>query len=328
MKVVIVELVISLLLVVYVCGAEEDGTCRLVADSGGHSHLNESVCYLSCLSSALNKLYTDGERKMLVNEEVYANASRILDDMEGKTGESTEYLSVISGVMESEHDKLEKLITYGNEMGDFVAKAGGLFAEVNESVREVRKVLPSALMEANKYYAAIAEITRTLWDDAKAVKSDDEEVLQCRNGKIISTGEFAVKCSAHTCPLEANVTESNLKMYKDGCLEINVMGGSVSKCFNLPRNNLYISGARINSSGVLEWFENGASFFRLIVKVQDIFAPLIAPFAAGKPPSVLLTKMTNITSLYSQFNKVHNNFTSLLLENNITGNVNKTRSSF
>ncbi|EAN80659.1 expression site-associated gene (ESAG) protein, putative [Trypanosoma brucei brucei TREU927] len=302
--------------------------CTLVDDYYG-KNVPESVCYLSCLSNALNKLYNDGEEKLFVNEEVYADASRILDDMEGETAECVKYLSVISGVMEGKHDKLEKLISYGNEMGDLVAKVGGLFADVNESVRAMREVLPSTLITANKYYTAISEIVRTVWDDVKAVKSDDEEVLQCRNGKIISTGEFSVKCSAHTCPLGVNVTESTLKKYKDGCLEINVMteSGQVSKCFNLPRNNLYISGARINSSGVLEWSQNDSAFFRLIVKVQDIFAPLIAPFSAGKPPSVLLTKMTNITSLYSHFNKVHNNFTSLLRDTNITVNADNTNTN-
>ncbi|SCU65194.1 expression site-associated gene 1 (ESAG1) protein, putative [Trypanosoma equiperdum] len=318
-----------ILLFLSVCTFGES-VCTLVADGDGVDNLHESVCYLSCLSNALNKLYSDGEQKLIVNEEIYANTSRILDDMEGRTDESTKYLSVISSVMDGKHDNLEKLISYGNEMGDIVAKVGGLFAEVNESVRVVRKVLPTALIKASKYYTAIAEIERTVWDDVKALESGDQSA--CIGEKFKSVAELKTMCGDHTCPLTEGLNDRTLKRYGKGCLEINVLNksGSVIDCINLPRNNLYKNGAGSNSSDLLKWkgeFQNEATRFQLTVEVQNIFGPLLIPFAAGKPPYVLIAVMSNITSLHSQFNKAHNNFTSLLFDIDVTGNVNNTNST-
>nr|AAA20830.1 expression site-associated protein [Trypanosoma brucei] len=323
MNLVTVELVALLFFVTCIDGQEEN-KCMSVTDYKGDGPLSEIVCHVSCLSDALNKLYTDGERKMLVNEEVYANASRILDDMEGKTGESTEYLSVISGVMESKHDKLEKLISYGNEMGNLVAKAGGLFSEVNESVRAVRKEIPGALIKVNKYYTAIAEITRTVWSDVAVVNHGDE--AKCTEQKFRKVGELQTKCVDHTCPLSDDVNEGTLQKYKDGCLDINVAGGSVSECLNLPRNKLYKSGGRTIPREAIDWHDHRdeVTYFQLKLQVKSTFTPLIAPFAPGQPPSALLALMSNITSLYSHFNKVHNNFTSLLVDTNRTDNLSST----
>ncbi|AAZ10711.1 expression site-associated gene (ESAG) protein, putative [Trypanosoma brucei brucei TREU927] len=330
MKVKIIEWLVFLSFVIYTEGAEDEGRCRLV-DDHSFKNLHESVCYLSCLSDALNKLYTNGERKLLVNEEVYANASRILDDMEGRAGESVKYLSVISDAMGGKHDKLEKLISYGNTMGDLVAKVGGLFADVNESVRVVRELLPTALMEANRYYTASAEITRTVWDDVKAVEGSDEEAAKCK-GENIGVTEFPTTCGNHTCPLRDNVSDDTLQKYKDGCLEINVLKtpGYVSECLNRPRNKLYMDGAVNNLSDTIKWrgeSRDGAIFFQLTVQVQNVFGPLIGPFSAGQPPPVLLEVMSNITSLHSHFNKVHNNFTSLLFDIDVAGNVTTANSS-
>nr|AEL79539.1 esag1 [Trypanosoma brucei brucei TREU927]AEL79558.1 esag1 [Trypanosoma brucei brucei TREU927] len=323
MKVTIVELVVWLFSVICTGGTAPESHCTLVDDHFG-KNLHESVCYLSCLSNALNKLYSEGEKKVLVNEEVYANASRILDDMEGRAGASSTYLSVISSVMEGGHDKLEKLIYYGNEMGDLVAKVGGLFAEVNESVRAARKVLPSALMKANKYYTAISEIVRTVWDDVKAVQSGKHE---CKDQKFDGVAELEVTCGSHTCPLRDGVSESALQKYKGGCLEINVMSGSVSECLNLPRTKLYKNGAISSSHGLLKWYQDEAAKFQLGLRVKNIFDPLIASFAAGQPPSVLDEMMSNITSLYFRFNEVHSNFTSILLANKLKAEVDNTGST-
>ncbi|EAN76230.1 expression site-associated gene (ESAG) protein [Trypanosoma brucei brucei TREU927] len=326
MKVIVERCLAFSLFVICIGGAEEEGPCTLV-DDYYKKNLKETLCYLRCLSNALNKLYTDGERKMLVNEEVYANASRILDDMEGKTGESTKYLSVVSSAMGDQRKKMEKLISYGNEMGDLVAKVGGLFSEVNESVRAVRKYLPDALTTANKYYASIAEITRTAWDDVKAVEAGG--TAKCEERTFQRVKGLLTPCADQTCPLAKTVNESTLKTYKDGCLAVTVQNGSVRECFNLPRDNLYRSGAVKNSNDALEWKEvrdRGASF-QLKVKVQEIFGPLITPFAAGQPPSMLLGMVSNITSLHSQFNKVHNNFTSLLFDIDVAGNVTTANSS-
>ncbi|RHW74314.1 expression site-associated 1 (ESAG 1) protein [Trypanosoma brucei equiperdum] len=327
MRDAVVELATLLYFVIRIDGREVfDHRCKTV-DDHFKNNLRESVCYLKCISDALNKLYTDGEQKLLVNEGVHANASRILDDMESKTGESTTYLSIISGVMESKHDKLEKLISYGNTMGNLVAKAGGLFAEVNESVRAVRNTLPTALLTANKYYTAIAEITRTVWDDVKALPADDNP--KCENRDFQRVEEFQVRCGAHTCPLSDGVNESALQKYKGHCLDVNVASGSVSECFNLPRNKLYKSGVVNDSREALDWHDHrdDATFFQLEISLRSIFAPLIIPFDAGKPPSILLTVMSNITSLYSRFNEVHSNFTSLLLDINVTDNADNTNSN-
>lgn len=298
--------------------AAEDHQCTLVDDHYG-KNLHDSVCYLKCLSDALNRLYTNGEKKLFVNEEAYANASRILDDMEGKAGESTKYLTVISGVVEGKHDKLEKLISYGNEMGDLVARVGGLFSEVHESVRAVRKVLPVALIEANKYYTAIAEVVRTVWDDIKGLGAQGKH--ECKGDKVKSIGEFRIECGHRTCPLKEGVNEGSLQKYKGGCLQVYVLGGSVNECFNLPRDNLYRSVAAKNSSETLHWGLNGPTYFQLTVKVQKIFTPLITSLSAGQPPSALFPMMSNITSLYSQFNEVHSSFTSLLLDANTTEKI-------
>ncbi|RHW66873.1 expression site-associated protein 1 (ESAG1) [Trypanosoma brucei equiperdum] len=324
MNVVFVELVILILFSICINGKER---CTLEDDYEG-KNLHESICYLSCLSNALNKLYADGEQRLFVNEEVYANASRILDDMEGRTGEGTKYLSVISSVMDGKHDNLEKLISYGNEMGDIVAKVGGLFAEVNESVRVVRKEIPGALIKANKYYMAIAEIVGTVWDDVKAVEGSDEEAAKCK-GENIGVTDFPTACGDYTCPLRDNVSADAVQKYKDGCLAVTVQNGSVSECLNKPRDNAYENGAVKNSGDVLLWKENdrAATFFQLTVKVQEIFGPLIAPFAAGQPPSALRAMISNITSLYSHFNGIHGNFTSLLLGTNLTTDVDNTNSN-
>nr|CAQ57476.1 expression site-associated gene 1 (ESAG1) protein [Trypanosoma brucei brucei]CAQ57488.1 expression site-associated gene 1 (ESAG1) protein [Trypanosoma brucei brucei] len=324
MKVTIVELVVWLFSVNFFVVVAEESRWTLVDDFHG-KNLHESVCYLSCLSNALNKLYSEGERRLFVNEEVYANASRILDDMEGKTGESVKYLSVISGVMEGKHDKLEKLISYGNAMGDLVAKVGGLFAEVNESVRAVRKVLPSALIRANKYYTSVAEIVRTVWDDVAVVKQRDK--AKCTAQSFGSVGELKTECGAHTCPLKEGVREGALQKYKGGCLQVYVLAGSVSECFNLPRDNLYKTGAVKYSSDGTDWYENGNTSFQLTVNVQKIFTPLIASFGVGIAPSVLAEMINNITSLQSRFNEVHSNFTSILLADNLTADVDNTDST-
>ncbi|CAJ16718.1 expression site-associated gene (ESAG) protein, putative; expression site-associated gene 1 (ESAG1) protein, putative [Trypanosoma brucei brucei TREU927] len=327
MKVTIAELVVLLFSVICIDGKEENG-CTLITDYHGDAPLSESVCYLSCLSDALNKLYADGENKLFVNEEVYANAFRILDDMEGRTGESVRYLSIISGVMEGKHDKLKKLISYGNAMGDLVAKAGGLFAEVNESVRAVRKEIPGALIKVNKYYTAIAVITRTVWDDVEALERDSDP--NCHGEKIKNVGEFQVTCGEHFCPLKEGVNESTLQKYKDGCLEINVQdkSGQISECLNLPRNSLYKNGAVKYSSDGTNWYGNGNTYFQLKLHVHSMLSPLTIPLGAGQPPSAPLDMMASITSLYSRFNEIHKNFTSLLLNTNFTGIVNSSNSDF
>nr|AAA30194.1 expression site-associated gene product (ESAG1-U1EC) [Trypanosoma brucei] len=217
--------------------------------------------------------------------------------------------------MVEKNNRLEKLISHGNAMGDLVAKAGGLFAEVNESVRAVRKEIPGALIKVNKYYTAIAEVTRTVWDDVKAVESGKHE---CKDQEFRGVKEFEVTCGDNACPLRDGVSEGALKHYKNGLLEINVMSGSVSKCLNLPRNNLYKSGAINSSHGLLKWHQDSAEMFQLELRVKNIFNPLIASFAAGQPPSVLAEMMANITSLYFRFNEVHRNFTSLLVNPNLT----------
>nr|AAA30195.1 expression site-associated gene product (ESAG1-U1EC) [Trypanosoma brucei] len=324
MKASIVGLVILEFFVMCIGGAEDEGPCPLV-DDHFKNNLRKSVCYLKCISDALNKLYTDGEQKFLVNEEVYANASRILDDMEGKTGESTKYLSAISGVIDGEYGKLEKLIFYGNTIGDLVDKVGGLFSEVNESVRAVREVLPSALIKVNKYYTAVAEITRTVWDDLKAMK--ERGTGECEDQITREVVVLPATCADHTCPLRDRVSKDTIQKYKDGCLAVTVQSGSVSGCFNRPRDNIYKNGVIESSDDVLKWHDQGATVFQLTVKVEDIFGPLIAPFSAWQPPSVLLTKMTNITYLYSHFNKVQSKFTSLLLDTNLIVNVNSSNST-
>nr|AAB04048.1 ATA is a putative start codon [Trypanosoma brucei rhodesiense] len=324
MKVTIAELVVLLFSVICIDGKEES-ECTVITDYHGDAPLSESVCYLSCLSNALNKLYTDGENKLFMNEEVYANASRILDDMEGRAGAGL-YLSIISGSTEGKHDKLENLISHGNAMGDLVTKAGGLFAEVNESVRAVRKEIPGALIKVNKYYTAIAEIARTVWDDVKAVESGKHE---CKDQEFRGVKEFEVTCGDNACLLAHGVSEGALKHYKNGRIEINVMSGSVSKCLNLPRNNLIKSGAVNNSNKVLVWRDDAdtVTHFLLKLKIRDIFSTLIAPFAAGQPPSVLAEMMSNITLLYFRFNEVHRSFTSLLFDTNSIDNVKSTNST-
>nr|AEX08467.1 expression site-associated protein 1 [Trypanosoma brucei gambiense] len=328
MKVTIADLVLLLFFVICTGGTADESRCTLVDDHYG-KNLHESVCYLKCLSDALNKLYSDGEKRLFVNEEAYANASRMLDDMEGRAGASLKYLSVVSSAMGEQDKNLENLISCGNEMGNLVAKAGGLFAEVNESVRAVREDVPTTLMTANKYYAAIAEIARTVWDDVKAVKLVDVEAVECKKWNIIRTGDFSVECGDHTCPLGVNVSERALKRYKDGCLEINVMteSGQVSKCFNLPRMNLYKNGAGKHASDVFEWPQSDAGRFQLELRVKNIFDPLIASFAAGQPPSVLAEMMSNITSIYFRFNAFHSNFTSILLATKLKAEVDNTGST-
>ncbi|AAZ10609.1 expression site-associated gene (ESAG) protein, putative [Trypanosoma brucei brucei TREU927] len=323
MKVEIVELAILLSFIICVDGENVEHNCKTV-DDYYFRNINESVCYLSCLSNALNKLYSDGEKRLFVNEEAYANASRILDDMEGKTGESTKYLSVISSVMEGEHDKLEKLISYGNQMGDLAAKAGGLFVEVNESVRAVRKEIRDALIQANKYYTAVAEIAGTVWafDGQKVVEGDHKCDLEASK----KTVEFQSKCSAHTCPLRNGVNKSTLQQYKNGCLEISVMHSHiVDFCHQSPRNVLYVSGAVKDSGNALKW-KPGHAFF-LTIEVKGIFSSLIASFTAGHPPPVLLAMVSNMTLLYSLFSETYSNFTSLLLGTSITDNLNSTDST-
>ncbi|SCU71845.1 expression site-associated gene (ESAG), putative [Trypanosoma equiperdum] len=326
MKVMVPRWVFLSTFLICVDGEEEVSRCTSIDDYKG-INLSHSVCYLSCLSDALNRLYTNGEKKLFVNEEVYANASRILDDMEGKAGESTKYLSVISGVMEGKHDKLEKLISYGNEMGDLVAKVGGLFSRVNESVRAVRKEIPEALIKANKYYTAIVEIARTVWDDVKAVSNDEGH--ECKKGTPKGVKEFSVTCSNQTCSLSNGVSESTPPKYRGGCLQIDVLtgSGSVSECFNLPRGKLYRHGGVNFSNDVLKWPQNYANRFQITVEVQKIFDPLIALFASGLPPSVLLAVAVNVTSFYSRFKGVHSNFTSVLIDTNLTYNVNSTNST-
>ncbi|CAJ16726.1 expression site-associated gene (ESAG) protein, putative; expression site-associated gene 1 (ESAG1) protein, putative [Trypanosoma brucei brucei TREU927] len=322
MKVAVFQWLIWAFLMACACGKDD---YTLVTDHEGDAPLNESVCYLSCLSDALNNLYSDSEKRLFVNEEVYANASRILDDMEGKSGESTKYLSVISSVISKQNDKLEKLISYGNEMGDLVANVGGLFSEVNESVRAVREVLPSALIRANKYYTAIAEIVRTVWDDVNRPLKQDE--AKCGNQNFGSVGEPKNECVYRTCPLGDGVSEDTLQHYKKGGIEINVQTGSVSECFNRPRDNLYRNGAEKHSSDVLKWLEGETTRLQLTVEVQKIFGPLIVPFAAGQSPSALRAMMSNITFLYSHFKEVHSNFTLMLHDTNITDNLNSTHST-
>nr|CAD31212.1 ESAG1 protein [Trypanosoma brucei] len=211
------------------------------------SNLNEFVCHLKCLSDALSRLYGDGQKRLFVNEGVYASASRICDDMEGKTGEDVKYLSVIGGSMEGKHDKLEKLISYGNTMGNLVPKVGGLFAEVNESVWEVRNALPTALLTANKYSTAIAEITRTVWDDVKGLGGAGE----CEDRTFKKARALPTACAKQMCPLRDSMSKDAVQKYRDGCLAVTVQNGSVSECLNKPRDNAYKNGAVKNSGDVL-----------------------------------------------------------------------------
>ncbi|SCU72490.1 ESAG protein, putative [Trypanosoma equiperdum] len=211
-------------------------------------------------------------------------------------------------------------------MGDLVAKVGGLFAEVNESLRAVREVLPSALIKANKYYTAIAEITRTVWDDLKAVDVNSEEKDKCESEALKGVTELPTACGDQACPLREGLNESTLKKYKSGCLEVNVMtqSGKVSTCFNLPRNNLYMSSAVEGANGEVQWVKSTPNEFQFILEVQKIFTPLIGPFGAGQLPSVLLATLSNITFFRSRFDEVHSSFTSLLLGTNLTDNLNGT----
>nr|CAJ16924.1 expression site-associated gene (ESAG), putative; expression site-associated protein 1 (ESAG1), putative [Trypanosoma brucei brucei TREU927] len=321
MKVMVPRWVFLSTFLICVGSAEDEGRCTLV-DDHFKNNLHESLCYVKCLSEALSKLYSNGERRLLVNEEVYANASRILDDMEGKTGESTTYLSVISSVMDGKHDKLEKLIYYGNEMGDLVAKVGGLFSEVNESVRSVRKEMPGSLIKTNKYYTAIAEIVRTVWDDVKAAERDD--AAECKDQNIQIVKELPTTCSDQTCPLVDAVGKNALQKYKDGCIEIIVQKapGRVRKCFNLPRNSLYSGGAVKDSSDKVQWKKEEADQFQLTLHVQQIFDLLTGSFTIGKQPSELLFMMSNFTSFYNRFCEIHENFTSLLFDTNLSDGLN------
>ncbi|AAZ11572.1 expression site-associated gene (ESAG) protein, putative [Trypanosoma brucei brucei TREU927] len=320
MKITIVELVILLFFAVNIDG--EGGACMLLADVENDVSLDESVCYLSCLSSALSKLYTDGERKMFVNEEVYANASRILDDMEWKSGESATYLSVISGVMEGKHDKLEKLISYGSAMGDLVAKVGGLFVGVNESVRAVRNAVPDALITANKYYTAAAEVERTVWDDVKGMEAPRMSA-ECSDPVFTNVAGYKVICPDYVCPFNHGVTAAAFRKYKNECLEITVYYPNKCRAQGLPRGKLYGNGIVKNLTTLLEWRDDH-SYFQLTLKIRQMLDPLIVPFASGFPPSVLVGTLSNITSLYSHFNEVYSNFTSLLLGTNTPENVNRT----
>ncbi|RHW73577.1 ESAG protein [Trypanosoma brucei equiperdum] len=175
---------------------------------------------------------------------------------------------------------------------------------------------------------AIAEIVGTVWDDVKAVEGSDEEAAKCKGEKIGVT-DFPTACGDYTCPLRDNVSADAVQKYKDGCLAVTVQNVSLSECLNKPRDNAYENGAVKNSGDVLLWKENdrAATFFQLTVKVQEIFGPLIAPFAAGQPPSALRAMISNITSLYSHFNGIHGNFTSLLLGTNLTTDVDNTNSN-
>ncbi|CBH11487.1 expression site-associated gene (ESAG) protein,putative [Trypanosoma brucei gambiense DAL972] len=312
-----------LFFIIFVLSFSVAEECMLVADVEGEASLNESVCYLSCLSNALSKLYTDGEQRMLVSEEVYANASRILDDMEGKAGECVKYLSAISGVMEGKHDKLEKLISYGNEMGDLVAKVGGLFSDVNESVRAVRKKLPDALMKANKYYTSVAEVVRTVWDDVKGVGSLESRLV-CDNPVFESVRKYHSTCPDYKCPFDGGVSTDAFRKYKNECLEIVVYYYDRCRAQELPRDRLYRGGIVGALPALLDWGGREHNYFKLILEIRQMFAPLISPLASGLPPSVLLATISNITSYYTHFNKVHANFTSLLIDADLTDNVNGT----
>nr|CAQ57438.1 expression site-associated gene 1 (ESAG1) protein [Trypanosoma brucei brucei] len=327
MKVEIVELVVLLFSVTCVDAWLQGADCTRVADHKEHAPVTEAVCYLRCLSDALNKLYTEGENKLLVTEEVYANASRILDDMEGRAGASLKYLSVIRGVMERGHDKLEKLISCGNAMGDLVSKVGGLFAALEDSVKEVRKEIPGALIEANKYYTSVAEIVRTVWDDVGEIVWNRTEA-ECGRQKVEGVGELKTECGAHTCPLAEAVRESALHEYKGHCLYVGRLS-YLRHCFNLPRGRLYRHGPVNTLGDALEWEENWSDYmnFELTVKVQKIFGPLIASFDVGIAPSTLAEMINNITSLQSRFNEVHSNFTSLLLTTKLKTEVYNTDST-
>nr|CAQ57307.1 expression site-associated gene 1 (ESAG1) protein [Trypanosoma brucei brucei] len=327
MKVEIVELVVLLFSVTCVDAWLQGADCTRVADHKEHAPVTEAVCYLRCLSDALNKLYTEGENKLLVTEEVYANASRILDDMEGRAGASLKYLSVIRGVMERGHDKLEKLISCGNAMGDLVSKVGGLFAALEDSVKEVRKEIPGALIEANKYYTSVAEIVRTVWDDVGEIVWSSTKA-QCGSQEVKGVGELKTECGAHTCPLKVGVNESGLDKYKGHCLYVG-RHSYLRGCFGLPRGRLYRHGPVNTLGDALEWEENwsGNMGFELTVKVQKIFGPLIASFDVGIAPSTLAEMINNITSLQSRFNEVHSNFTSLLLTTKLKTEVYNTDST-
>ncbi|SCU70601.1 expression site-associated gene (ESAG) protein, putative [Trypanosoma equiperdum] len=325
MKVTIAELVVLLFSVICIDGKEDNG-CTLITDYHGDAPLSESVCYLSCLSDALNNLYSDGEKRLFMNEEVYANAFRILDDMEGRAGESVRYLSIISVAMVEENNRLEKLISHGNAMGDLVAKAGGLFAEVNESVRAVRKEIPGALIKVNKYYTAIAEVTRTVWDDIKGVGLVNAK-FECKDPVFESVGEYQATCPDYRCPFNDGVNVDAFQKYKNECLEITVSYFDKCRAQKLPRDILYGNGIVVDSRSFLEWRDNGHNYFQLILKIRQIFVPLIGPFAAGQPPPVILEIMSNITSLYSHFNRVHEIFTSFLRGTNLTDSANISNSA-
>nr|CAQ57447.1 expression site-associated gene 1 (ESAG1) protein [Trypanosoma brucei brucei] len=303
--------------------------CTRVGDYQEHAPLTEAVCYLRCLSDALNKLYSEGERRLFVNEEVYANAARVLDDMEGRAGASLKYLSVIRGVMERGHDKLEKLISCGNKMGDLLTKAGGLFAALEDSVKEVRKEIPGALIKTNKYYTSVAEIVRTVWTDVGEILYGDSKGRRyCKTSKVEGVGEFKTECGPHTCPFASKVDAAALNKYKGHCLYVG-SNGYVRECFHLPRNSLYEHGPVNTLGDALEWEENwsGSLGFELTVKVDKIFGPLIASFGVGIAPSVLAEMINNITSLQSRFNEVHSNFTSLLLTTKLKTDVDNTDST-
>nr|CAQ57462.1 expression site-associated gene 1 (ESAG1) protein [Trypanosoma brucei brucei] len=327
MKVTIAELVVLLFFVTCVDAWPQGADCTRVGDYKEHAPLTEAVCHLRCLSDALNKLYTEGERKMLVTEEVYANASRILDDMEGRAGASLKYLSVIRGVMERGHDKLEKLISCGNKMGNLVAKVGGLFAALEDSLKEVRKEIPGALIKTNKYYTSVAEIVRTVWEDVGEILWNDTEA-KCGSQKVEGVGELKTECGAHTCPLAEAVRESALHEYKGHCLYVG-RHGYVRDCFHRPRNSLYEHGPVNTLGDALVWDDNDPNpmYFELTVKVDKIFGPLIASFGVGIAPSTLAEMINNITSLQSRFNEVHSNFTSLLLAANLMADVDNTDST-
>nr|CAQ57342.1 expression site-associated gene 1 (ESAG1) protein [Trypanosoma brucei brucei]CAQ57357.1 expression site-associated gene 1 (ESAG1) protein [Trypanosoma brucei brucei] len=327
MKVTIAELVVLLFSVTCVDAWPQGADCTRVGDYKEHAPVTEAVCYLRCLSDALNKLYSEGEKKLLVTEEVYANASRILDDMEGRAGASLKYLSVIRGVMERGHDKLEKLISCGNKMGDLVSKVGGLFAALEDSVKEVRKEIPGALIKTNKYYTSVAEIVRTVWEDVGEILWNSTEA-KCGSQKVEGVKEFKTECGPHTCPFAKTVRQSGLDKYKGHCLYVG-RNSYLRHCFNLPRNSLYVHGPVNTLGDALEWEENWSGYlgFELTVNVQKIFTPLIASFGVGIAPSVLAEMINNITSLQSRFNEVHSNFTSLLLTTKLKTEVYNTDST-
>nr|P04478.1 RecName: Full=VSG expression site-associated protein 221A; AltName: Full=ESAG protein; Flags: Precursor [Trypanosoma brucei brucei]AAA30191.1 expression site associated protein (ESAG) [Trypanosoma brucei]CAD21890.1 ESAG1 [Trypanosoma brucei]CAQ57292.1 expression site-associated gene 1 (ESAG1) protein [Trypanosoma brucei brucei] len=328
MKVEIVELVVLLFSVTCVDAWLQGADCTRVADHKEHAPVTEAVCYLRCLSDALNKLYSEGEKKLLVTEEVYANASLILDDMEGRAGESSTYLSVIRGVMEEQTDRLEKLISYGNKMGNLVAKAGGLFAALEDSLKEVRKEIPGALIKTNKYYTSVAEIVRTVWEDVGEILWKETEA-KCGSQKVEGVGEIQTECGAHTCPFADNgVAASAVDKYKGHCLYVG-RNSYLRHCFNLPRGRLYRHGPVNTLGDALEWEENWSDYmnFELTVKVQKIFGPLIASFDVGIAPSTLAEMINNITSLQSRFNEVHSNFTSILFTTKLKTEVYNTDST-